>query len=180
MYDHPSIARLASFVSSLALGTQDPADVGQSAAARIASMRAMVAKYTADFPARTTGSNGPKPGKDVVVVTGTTGSLGSHLLAQLAAKTEVSRVYAMNRTSRNQVSLRERQESTLVDRGLDASILDSGKVVLLEGDLTKPNWGLPESTYKEVCDYSSSLVRLSEDLPIHRYMVLQHTSSTMV
>ena len=150
VYDNPMIAQLASFISSIALGTDCPDDGSHSAAARIEAMRAMVAKYTSDFPTHKADPSVKRPKGDVVLVTGTTGSLGSHLLSQLAASEEVERVYALNRPSRDKLPLRERQRLALVDRGLDASVLESDKVVLLEGELTKPHFGIKEKVYEEL------------------------------
>jgi len=66
----------------------------------------------------------------VVLLTGSTGALGSYLLSSLAENPDVSRVYALNRGS-DQSSLLERQRSTLDCRGLDCSILGEGKVVII-------------------------------------------------
>ncbi|KAH9917018.1 uncharacterized protein B0H18DRAFT_1123857 [Fomitopsis serialis] len=148
VYEHPTIAALGAFVSSTALGT---ANVTASLTARVDAMQAMVAKYTADFPVhKTILLKAAQPVKDVVIVTGTTGALGSQLLVKLARNPEVKRVYALNRASRDQVPIRERQAKVLVERGLDASVLDTDKVVLVEGDLTQQNFGLSEETYKEI------------------------------
>lgn len=150
VYDNPTIAQLASFISSIALGTNRQEDGSHSVAARIEAMRAMVAKYTSSFPAHKADSNVKRPKGDVVLVTGTTGSLGCHLLSQLASNMEIERVYALNRPSRDQLPLRERQRSALIDRGLDASVLESDKVVLLEGELPKPHFGVGEKVYEEL------------------------------
>ncbi|KZT07586.1 acetyl-CoA synthetase-like protein [Laetiporus sulphureus 93-53] len=151
VYDHPTVSSLASFVSGLALGTVD-GKKADSPAARINAMHAMVAKYTSDFPAHkpNEAALGARPHGDVVFVTGTTGSLGCHLLSQMAANPEVAVIYGFNRPARNQIPLFERQKAALADRGLDASILNTPKVVLLEGELAQPYWGLPEETYDEL------------------------------
>ncbi|CCM00772.1 uncharacterized protein FIBRA_02813 [Fibroporia radiculosa] len=115
----------------------------------ISDMHAMVAKYSVNLPVRPQTSVGRHMG-DVVLVTGTTGSLGCYLLEALAAEPEVVRVYALNRASRDGVSLRARQRAALDERGVDASILGQEKVVLLEGDLTKPEWGLAPNVYEEL------------------------------
>lgn len=150
VYDNPTTAQLTSFISSVALGTDRTDDDSHSPAARIDAMRAMVAKYTSNFPVHKGDSNVKQPKGDFVLVTGTTGSLGCHLLAQLATNEEVGRVYALNRSSRDQLPLRERQRSALIARGLDADVLESEKVVLLEGELTKPHFGLGEKVYEEL------------------------------
>ena len=113
-------------------------------------MRAMVSKYNTDFPVHRADASVKRPKGDVVLVTGTTGSLGCHLLSQLVNNVEVERVYALNRPSRDQLPLRERQRSALLDRGLDAGVLESDKVVLLEGELPKPCFGVGEKMYEEL------------------------------
>lgn len=151
VYDHPTIGSLASAVSALGLGTsKDEGSSNISLSARTDAMRAMVARYSGDFPAHQAGSGRPKASGDVVLVTGTTGSLGCHLLSRLASDPEVGRVYAFNRASRDLKAVGERQRLALIDRGLDAGVLESKKVVVLEGDLTAVNFGLAETTYKEV------------------------------
>ena len=117
----------------------------------------MAEKYSTDFPVQRdvgpTKSNGfSECGGDVVLVTGTTGALGCYLLAELVENSAISRVYAVNRPALSKNTLRERQEKSLIERGLDAdAILDSDKVKLLEADLCVPNFGLGEDQYKEVC-----------------------------
>ncbi|KAI0926228.1 putative NRPS-like protein biosynthetic cluster [Taiwanofungus camphoratus] len=151
VYDHPTIGSLASAVSALGLGTsKDEGSSNISLSARTDAMRAMVARYSGDFPAHQAGSGRPKASEDVVLVTGTTGSLGCHLLSRLASDPEVGRVYAFNRASRDLKAVGERQRLALIDRGLDAGVLESKKVVVLEGDLTAVNFGLAETTYKEL------------------------------
>ncbi|KZT01088.1 NAD(P)-binding protein [Laetiporus sulphureus 93-53] len=115
------------------------------------AMRQMLAKFTTDFPTRRTYSKPitePFTGRDVVLITGTTGSFGCHLLDALIAAHDVSRVYALNRRSTK--PLRERQAAALQERGIDASILNSEKLILLESDITAENWALPQSVFHEM------------------------------
>ncbi|KZT73709.1 acetyl-CoA synthetase-like protein [Daedalea quercina L-15889] len=150
VYENPTVTQLSSFMSSVALGIDRPESAGTSTAARVDAMHAMVAKYTAGFPTHSADPRITHSRSDVILVTGTTGSLGSHLLSQLAVNEEVEHVYALNRPSMDHLPLRERQRSALVDRGLDASVLDSDKVVLLEGDLTKTHFGVGEAVYEQL------------------------------
>ncbi|KAI0734153.1 hypothetical protein C8Q72DRAFT_770789 [Fomitopsis betulina] len=150
VYHNPTIVQLASFIFSTALGNGLPNDGGYPTAGRIDAMRAMVAKYTYDFPVHKPDPSVRRTKGDVVLVTGTTGSLGCHLLSQLFANDEVERIYALNRPSRDQLPLRERQRSALIDRGLDAGVLDSEKVVLLEGEIVEPRFGMGEKVYEEL------------------------------
>lgn len=121
--------------------------------ARIAEMQALFVKYASDFPARparTAASESSDPSGTVVLVTGTTGFLGCHILDTLARAPSVSRVYAVNRADRGGRGLRERQAEALRDKGIDRDLLDVGKVVLVEADLTKRHFGLPEVDFREV------------------------------
>ncbi|KDQ17950.1 hypothetical protein BOTBODRAFT_143676 [Botryobasidium botryosum FD-172 SS1] len=120
-------------------------------------LNALVAKYTADFPthrplARDGFPSTAAGSTDVVLVTGTTGGLGTALLRDLVALPSVSRIYAFNRKDKRGVSLRERQAEALAERGLDPKILDSPKVVLVEGDTSVSDLGLSDALFAEIRD----------------------------
>jgi thioester reductase-like protein len=86
-----------------------------------------------------------------VLLTGTTGGLGSNALAVLIDDPTVKRIYALNRTGKS--NLKVRQADALKDRGLGdkVSALDSEKVVLLEGDASQEDLGLANDAIDEVC-----------------------------
>lgn len=147
VYNNPSIARLASFVAALAAGG-DPSAVKSIAAE---SMRSMAAKYSADFPAHCADSQSAiHCGGDVVLITGTTGALGSFLLSQVVSDPTIARVYAVNRRARDGQSLYERQRLALLNHGIDVSILESRKVRLIEADVAAADFDLPKDVYDEV------------------------------
>lgn len=151
IYENPTITRLAQFVQSLVSGSYENAV--ESPMAKGDTMRAMAEKYSADLKPGTESSHddAARAHGDVVLVTGTTGSLGCHILASLTGDTRVSRIYALNRASEGAGSLRERQRKSLESRALDPSILDSEKIILLEGNTATKNLGLEEHTYLQVC-----------------------------
>jgi thioester reductase-like protein len=84
----------------------------------------------------------------VVLLTGSTGGLGSHILEILLGLASVERVYAFNRHGRMPVS--RRQTAAFVDRALDVKLLLSEKLMYLEGDTTKSDLGLPPGVWKTV------------------------------
>ncbi|KAH7914162.1 acetyl-CoA synthetase-like protein [Hygrophoropsis aurantiaca] len=93
----------------------------------------------------------PSSSSDVVLLTGTTGALGSHLLNHLCDCDDVKRIYALNRGDKGDMdNLRRRQKDTLVVRGIRPSILQTGKVVLISGDLTMPGWNLDPDLFDEL------------------------------
>lgn len=148
VYEYPTISSLASFVLGLALGTTE--STLSKPATQIEAMRSMVAKYSNDFPVHQGRVAGKAGGGDVVLLTGTTGGFGCYILTEFVHKRKVSRVYCFNRAPRDGATLRERQRLALLDRGLDANVLDSEKVVLLEGDLAAADFGLSKEVYQEV------------------------------
>ncbi|KAI6141025.1 hypothetical protein BKA82DRAFT_4205845 [Pisolithus tinctorius] len=102
----------------------------------------------------------------VVLLTGTTGSLGSHILYYLHQCKDVRRIYALNRGDPDDLdSLRCRQENALKIRGITPEILRDGKVVLIPSDLASDNFGLKPSLSGE----ASGALQLqnSVDLIIH-------------
>ncbi|KAJ7046114.1 hypothetical protein C8F04DRAFT_1322704 [Mycena alexandri] len=146
VYDHPTIHGLARHIFALASGQLA---ANGSVDTETSAMHSMVAKHIHDFPRHAGDQQVPPITARVVLLTGTTGELGCYLLQNLLADDRVVRVYALNRPTRHRV-LRDRQASALVDRGLEADLLDSPKLSLLESDLTRSYFGLSAAVYEEM------------------------------
>ncbi|KAJ7769931.1 hypothetical protein B0H16DRAFT_1516867 [Mycena metata] len=147
VYDYPTISRLAEFLCTVASGTQGH---DASTTTKTRAMHDMVAKYTQDFPLHTGEQElSPSTGK-VVLVTGTTGELGCYLLARLLEDNDVVHVYSLNRRSSTEQGLPERQSRALHERGLDANILNSRKLSLLEGDTAKAGFDIDAAVYHQM------------------------------
>lgn len=117
------------------------------------AMRTMVKKYTSSVFSIHSGQGDAVTDGDVVLVTGTTGSIGSHLLAELVQSPDVSRIYAVNRPSTSDATsdLVGRQQKSLLEKGLvPGDILASDKVRLVEADLSVSGFGISQSLYNEV------------------------------
>ncbi|CUA70557.1 L-aminoadipate-semialdehyde dehydrogenase large subunit [Rhizoctonia solani] len=82
--------------------------------------------------------------KERVVVTGTTGALGSYLLSQLLKSDRVEKVWALNRKS-SKGNSREREISSFEDKRLDTGLLNSEKLVFVDADLREPKLNLTHS-----------------------------------
>lgn len=150
VYQFPTIAGLARFISDIVnvrgSGDDSVQVLSSQKQAIVTAMLEMVDKYTADWPKHS--GDLPLPAKDVVLVTGTTGALGSTLLAHLVQRPEVDHIYALNRPSDAGKSLLERQSQRLAEWGLDPTIVRSSKVTLVEADMSKPDLGLPLELYE--------------------------------
>jgi hypothetical protein len=96
-------------------------------------MLAMVKKHGSDF-APHQGSIKPPSGAEVYLITGTTGSFGSYLLAELLQLPTTTKFYALNRPG--SIPMVERQQQAFVQRGMDTALLKSKALVLLEVNLS--------------------------------------------
>ncbi|KAH9841056.1 uncharacterized protein C8Q71DRAFT_436612 [Rhodofomes roseus] len=147
VYDLHTVTSLAAFLLELATGAWSGSM--KSIEGRADSMLAMAAKYLNDLPehksATSTASLHP-----VILVTGTTGSLGSFLLSRLVEDPSVARIYAVNRPARDGRGLRARQEAAMASRGLDIACLENSKVVLLEADISVAGFNLSHEVYAEM------------------------------
>ncbi len=107
----------------------------------------LVAKYTSKFPSRSQDLRSRDSGRDVVLLTGTTGGVGCNVLAHLSVDPSVKKVYAFNRRSGSPLS---RQYQTMERQGLLEECLRNPKFHLVEGDLAQPSLGLKHDLYNEV------------------------------
>ena len=130
VYAHPTIEGLACYLSRIVLhpGQSDEKE-------RCRRIDAMITQYSI--------------GTSVVLLTGSTGHLGCHLLTNLIKNSAVHRIYAFNRPKNSPVQERHRERFRAA--GLDLDHLKSSKLRFVEGDLSTRNLGLSDELYNEVC-----------------------------
>lgn len=158
VYTNHTMSKLAAWLSATYSGKSVDKDAER--AASIERMRALLDKYSAGlerhFPEKAAndqanGQFNAAPASETVVVTGTTGRLGSHLLAQLLQRPDVRRVYALNRESSGSVdALEKRSREAFKLWRLDESLLACGKVSFHVVDLARPHFGLGEALHNKV------------------------------
>ncbi|OJD30201.1 male sterility protein [Diplodia corticola] len=141
VFEHPSIAQLTAHLDALANGTthhqQKPSETDL--------MRSLVAQYTATLPAFVPGTTPPPP-TDTVLLTGATGSLGAHILAQLLPLPHITTIYCLVRAP-TPTAAHSRILSSLRTRHLSPPPpLLTTKLIALPSDLSLPTLGLPPST----------------------------------
>lgn len=149
VYASPTISSLAKFIIEVDSSVDH---AGTARARKTEEMLALVDKYSHDLPTHNgTYVYDPNSSGYIVLLTGTTGGLGSSILAGLLSSPRVRKVYALNRRSSKGQSLKERQKDAFVARGLDERLLlDSAKLVLLESDFASAELGLDTATFQEV------------------------------
>ncbi|KAJ7636277.1 putative aminoadipate reductase [Roridomyces roridus] len=145
VYMHPSIAELAGALIGLIEGGGSSAGPG----AGVAAIEAMVKKYSAGLELGI-GEKAVSPSGSgaVVLLTGSTGGLGSQLLDLLIRSPGVARVYGYNRAGG--VPILQRQKEAFEERALDAGVLGSSKLMFLEGDSTREDLGLSSEVLDEL------------------------------
>lgn len=112
-------------------------------AVREKAVDAFVEKYTAGFagPAPPSPSApAPKDDEKVVLITGATGSLGSHLAYHIAQMPDVKTVVCINRAHREEPV--KRQIKAMRDKGIRFPENLKHKLLVLQTDTTKPKLGL--------------------------------------
>ncbi|KZT42318.1 hypothetical protein SISSUDRAFT_1041619 [Sistotremastrum suecicum HHB10207 ss-3] len=143
-------------------------------------------------------------GGECVLVTGTTGALGTYILSSLILSPRLNMIWALNRPSPSSSpkSLLERQSEAFDERGIGRGVLEdaikTGKVVLLEGSpsplssSSASQWDLPAATFTEIVgsvtsiihnawklDFNQSLSSFESNVAQTRYILdLAHLAST--
>jgi thioester reductase-like protein/acyl-CoA synthetase (AMP-forming)/AMP-acid ligase II len=148
IFSNPSIRQLARSVINAVL-QQNTSTVDVKADIENTIERYSVGLANSVAEANTTSANWPSQRDHVVILTGSTGGLGSYLLADLLQREDVSVVYAFNRPSKG-ATMQQRQEDSFEDRGLDITVLQSAKLVYVETDTSSENLGLDKEFYEKI------------------------------
>ena len=105
----------------------------------------MVEKYSKNFGDHIPSSQPTT--EDVIVITGTSGSIGSSILVGCLKSANAKRIYALNRPSADPVKT---QKAALERRGFDPSLVDTPKLTLLNADLAAGDLGIGELLLEEL------------------------------
>ncbi|KAJ5897984.1 hypothetical protein N7504_008272 [Penicillium tannophilum] len=144
IYAHSTVDRLAEMMMSGLKGEQ-AATTKVSRADKLANL---ISKYTSDLPTRSVKSS-QSAGPSTVILTGSTGSLGTYLLQSLINQENVNKVYCFNRTK----DAAARQVESFQSKGLPASSLfDSNKVEFLHVSFGESQFGLASDKYQLLLD----------------------------
>jgi FlaA1/EpsC-like NDP-sugar epimerase len=141
IFDNPTIQQLTDAICNLV--SPQALSVQRSLTEHIAEL---VTKYTADL---TEVQQKQQPQDRVVLLTGSTGNIGSHILAALLRDQHIAKVYTIDRAVSGRTSI-ERLNSAFQQRGLPAELLTSSKLSALVGDLNAEAFGLEQTAFDEV------------------------------
>ncbi|KAI1088771.1 hypothetical protein F5B19DRAFT_470188, partial [Rostrohypoxylon terebratum] len=148
---------------------------GDAVVAREQEAEKYVTQYSADFATfmdelcgDTDDVEQEKENGAVVIITGATGSLGSHLVACFAEDPSVSTVVCLNRRSNSGTSASHRQRKALESRGITLSSDAWAKLHILEADTTQPQLGLPSSEYARLVACGTHVLHNAWPMSAHR------------
>ncbi|KAI0698168.1 hypothetical protein BC835DRAFT_1413297 [Cytidiella melzeri] len=152
IFDYPTLDRLANAIHDLV----HPEPSSKSTPSGLQQTRDMISKYTANMPQARSKTRVTEWGA-IVLLTGSTGNLGTHILASLLADDHVSKVYTLDRPG-SDVQGMGRLASAFADRGLPVDLLSKSKLSPLTGSLDLPNFGLPQEVYDELAGSITDVV----------------------
>ncbi|CAD0107259.1 unnamed protein product [Aureobasidium uvarum] len=141
LYETANVRGLAQHLYSMRVGEKKTQED------EITVMEQLISKYS------TFGRHEPRETiadtKDVVLLTGATGTVGIHILAKLVKQSNVSAVWAMVRAS-SVAQANERISEALSSRDLCLTETDKAKIVPFLGDLSKSDLGLDDENLQRL------------------------------
>ncbi|KAF8513307.1 hypothetical protein BU17DRAFT_95460 [Hysterangium stoloniferum] len=155
VYQHPTVNALAIYVSEMSQAVKSTTNIDPESRRR-QRLQDLIEKYTQDWPVHRPQTTADSSSNEVVLLTGSTGGLGSQILAQLVEIPSITRIYALNRPS--QRSSYDRQHESFVDRGNDVSLLQSDKIVYVDGDTSVVGFNLNSDLFNKIRDSVTMII----------------------
>ncbi|EKM50930.1 uncharacterized protein PHACADRAFT_199768 [Phanerochaete carnosa HHB-10118-sp] len=147
IFQYPIIRELASFLSSSIYSSLPHSRDLIASSASVDEVGDLISMHCSEMPRIAPAVPVTEGESAVVLLTGATGNIGSHILASLLRDGRTLRVYVLLRSSTHGI---EHLLTTLSERGLAVTPQDEARLTVLVGDTTKENWGLDNSTYEEI------------------------------
>ena len=173
IYANPTAAKLANALHQMTGHTAEAS--GKLEEERIKKMENMLAKYSEDLPKASTCDvhSGEVDDKLTVLLTGSTGSLGSYLLDALLSSDRISKIICLNRGTHSE----DKQKKSNASRGLIAD-WENDKVQFLTTDLGKPRLGLDTHDYDLLVKETSFIIRKKTWTAFSEHLANSQTTQT--
>lgn len=147
IYGNPTPRRLARYILSSASSEDADAKV-------VSAMEQLLEKYSKDFTQGTTAGKIPRSrDAQTVVLTGSTGTFGCHILHDLLQDPTVARVICLNRSEGGG---RQRQPILMAARGLTTDL--APKADFYRIDIEQPDLGLPPQTLDTILESADHVI----------------------
>lgn len=160
VYTHPTIQQLGDYFWMLLTGTAnvDEEDRAAQLESRCLQMESLVTKHTSNIPAPTWTTTSESHTEEIVILTGSTGRFGCHILRQLIDRSDVFKIYALNRPSPSGQTMEERQREVFSHWGIDLLPTGLMKVIFLEYDPSRDRLGLTSDWYHTLQDTVTTII----------------------
>ncbi|KAJ4347545.1 hypothetical protein N0V95_005329 [Ascochyta clinopodiicola] len=143
VFEYPSIASLSAHLHNLRTGTAEEQASVEDA------MQNLISKYSDFKSAR----------KQTVVLTGTTGSLGAHVLAQLVARADIETVHCLVRAKDGKDAAQRVTQSLLQRKIYHTMSLEArAKINALPSDFSDAHLGLSTATYEAIAQNLTNVI----------------------
>ncbi|GAC98281.1 NRPS-like enzyme [Pseudozyma hubeiensis SY62] len=185
VFEHPSVVQLAGFLFKHSSGTANGRSNGDSqrsenrkAVELLEEFKGQILKR--DRPTLAAAARDDAV-KHTVVLTGSTGSLGAHLVDQLARINQVETVICLDR-AKNDEDARKRTEDSLLTRGLGKldrlASSTSTTIMCLAAELAEPQLGLQDSSWKLLSSKTTCVIH--NGWPVNFNMAVQSFRSPIL
>ena len=168
VYSHPSLNELSdhlwkkakSVPQDLNTGNQSAASDETGRSSKLRDMESLLDKYVQSLPVDNQRQQSPVTRGKTVLLTGSTGSLGSYLLHELSNDPNMQHIICLDRTS----SAAEKHRETGPKRGLTPP--DPEHVEFLKANLADPQLGLENEVYERLENTVTHIIRKEIAPPI--------------
>jgi thioester reductase-like protein len=146
IYNHPTASRLALYILSLIRNEGDMnGKVEDQESGEIQAMKTLYVRYTKDFSRGRSNRPDSCHTDQTILLTGSTGTLGSYILDQLIKEPAVRKVICLNRASDGGA---KQQAEAVEQRGLKPDYLS--KAEFHQFDVSQPDLGVSEPIYTQI------------------------------
>ncbi|KAI5919290.1 hypothetical protein F4810DRAFT_688020 [Camillea tinctor] len=175
IYQHPTIRHLANALSLILSGSEAPTPTERD---RLGEIKDLLAEFTTASFRNDLGLLS-ETGDKVILLTGSTGNLGAHVLGRLARDNSVRNVICLNRSrpvekingsngASSSKGMQVRQRASLTSAGIELDERAWGKIKFLEsGDASKP-FELSQSQMDELSGSVTHIVHLAWPMDFKR------------
>ena len=170
VYSHPSLNELSDQLLKMSKTEPQDLDSGYQTAdsdetcgsSKLREMESLLDKYVQSLPVDNQRQRTPVTQGTTVLLTGSTGSLGSYLLNKLSNDTNVQHIICLDRNS----SAAEKYRDNGPQRGL--SPLEPERVEFIKANLAESQLGLKDEVYERLKNTVTHIIRETPSLSISR------------
>lgn len=152
IYGHPTPRKLGQYIYSV-LQEGDESKLGRNEEHELQAMQALWEKYTSDLPTKGERRPDPEDKDQTVILTGSTGMLGSYILDIMTKSPMVKKVICLNRA---QDGGAKQQAKAVEDRGLSPDYVS--KAEFLHADMSRSDFGLASDVYERLLSEADRLI----------------------